>query len=87
MPIFAWLGSTNTANKPPVLNHKFTVKLNCEGCCKAVKKTVEACGGVQRVDCDVNSQTVTVSGWMTREEAEEFLKRSGKEVGEYLGSV
>lgn len=65
--------------KPPVKEHRFNVKMSCNGCCNAVKKAVEGKGGVHGVQCDLEKQLVTISGWLTQAEAEGYLKASGKE--------
>lgn len=78
MPIFSWLGG-NSADKPADKHHKFAIKMSCNGCCNAIKKAVEGKGGVHKVECDLEKQQVDISGWLTKEEAEEYLRATGKD--------
>ena len=78
MPIFSWFGGKQE-EKPPAKEHTFNVKMSCNGCCNAVKKAVEGKGGVHNVTCDLEKQLVTISGWLNKDEAEGYLKASGKQ--------
>lgn len=78
MVIFSWFGG-KPEEKPAVQEHRFSVKMSCQGCCNAVKKAVEGKGGVQGVQCDLDKQMVTISGWLNKAEAESYLRASGKQ--------
>ncbi|OZJ04281.1 hypothetical protein BZG36_02582 [Bifiguratus adelaidae] len=69
----------------PPLEHvyKFKVGMSCEGCSGAVKRVVSKLDGVQSIDADLPSQTVTVhvSGdATTQEKVFESIKKTGKPV-------
>eukprot|EP01018_Ginkgo_biloba_P033398 Gb_29098 [translate_table: standard] len=54
------------------------VAMNCEGCEKAVRKSLSKLQGVERVDIDINQQKVTVRGSAEPEKVLKKMKKSGK---------
>jgi copper chaperone CopZ len=78
MAIFSWFGG-KPEDRPPAKHYIFSVKLSCNGCCNAVRKAVEGKGGVHGVHCNLEKQEVTISGWLSRDEAEEYLQGAGKD--------
>lgn len=78
MAIFDWFGG-QAGDRPPTLTHTFACKLNCNGCCNAVRKAVDGQPGVKRVHCSVDNQQVVIEGWLSEKEAEEHMKKAGKE--------
>lgn len=55
--------------------------MTCSGCSGAVEKVLKKLGdAIEKVDIDLDNRTVTIESDLPKEQLEETLKKTGKDV-------
>ncbi|CAO3639976.1 unnamed protein product [Cunninghamella blakesleeana] len=62
--------------------YTFNVTMSCSGCSNAVNKALTRLGGIDKIDIDLEKQTVVVETELSRETVLEAIKKTGKTVNE-----
>ncbi|KAH8549439.1 hypothetical protein BGW37DRAFT_117223 [Umbelopsis sp. PMI_123] len=62
--------------------YTFNVEMSCSGCSGAVTRALTKLDGVQKVDCDLEQQTVVVQSDLPRDVILATIKKTGKNVRE-----
>jgi len=60
--------------------HEFTVAMTCDGCKKSVNSVLTKTPGVEKVDINLQTQSVVVEGTATQEELLKAIQKTGKKV-------
>ncbi|OLY83337.1 Copper transport protein ATX1 [Smittium mucronatum] len=59
--------------------YKFKVAMNCNGCSGSVKRVLDRLDGVQDVDIDLPSQTVSVTTSLPQDTIFQTIRKTGKQ--------
>ncbi|KAI3657968.1 hypothetical protein MP638_003000 [Amoeboaphelidium occidentale] len=61
-------------------HHQFKVEMTCSGCSGAVTRALKRVPGVEKVECDLNAQSVDVYGAVSKGTALAAIQKTGKKV-------
>ncbi|CAO3684459.1 unnamed protein product [Umbelopsis vinacea] len=60
--------------------YKFNVAMSCSGCSNAVSRALNKLNGVQNVNCNLDTQLVTVDTTLPKETVLAAIEKTGKAV-------
>ena len=63
-------------------HHQFSVQMSCSGCSNAVERALKKVAGVNKVETNLEKQTVDVYGEVDKATAFKAIEKTGKTVSE-----